>query len=290
MRERRRATSVKEYEELGRLMFAPVDGAPDAPEFLLRDDDIVIMPYSKSGTTWLQQIFHTLRTRGDMDFDDISRVVPWIEVNPSLGLDLNAEQRASPRGFKSHLSFDKIPKGGRYINAIRHPNDVAYSLFKFMEGWFIEPGTVTADEFVINHFLQSGTYYEHLLSWWPERSSENVLYLVYEHMNADLEGTIRKVANFVNIDLDEELLTIVMNNASFSFMQSHKDRFDDAMLRAKTEEIYLPAGSDSAKVREGKVNAHRLSPSVLEALDEKWRAVVQPILGFDAYEALTDCK
>ena len=54
----------------------------------LRESDVVITPYGKSGTTWTQQIVHTLRTRGDMDFDDISRVVPWIEVSAGLGIDL----------------------------------------------------------------------------------------------------------------------------------------------------------------------------------------------------------
>ena len=75
-----------------------------------------------------------------MDFDDISRVVPWIETSGSLGLDINAEQVANPRGFKSHLSFDRIPKGCKYINVIRDPLDAAYSSFKFMEGWYLEPG------------------------------------------------------------------------------------------------------------------------------------------------------
>ena len=110
--------------------------------------DVIITPYAKCGTTWTQQIFHTLRTRGDMDFDDISRVVPWIETAPMIGLDINAPQRGSPRGFKSHLGYDFIPKGTRYINVIRDPVDAAYSSFKFTEGWFLETGTVSADDFV----------------------------------------------------------------------------------------------------------------------------------------------
>lgn len=42
--------------------------------------DVIISPFGKYGTTWLQQVCHDLRTRGDMDFDDISRVVPWLET------------------------------------------------------------------------------------------------------------------------------------------------------------------------------------------------------------------
>ena len=54
-----------------------------------RATEVVISPFGKCGTTWLQQIVHTLRTRGDTDFDDISRVVPWIETSRTLGLDLD---------------------------------------------------------------------------------------------------------------------------------------------------------------------------------------------------------
>src|SRR5690348_4535759 len=78
-----------------------------------RPTDIIISPYAKCGTTWLQQTFHCLRTRGDMDFDDVSRVVPWIETARQLGLDLEVPQRGSPRGFKSHLPYDQVPKGAR---------------------------------------------------------------------------------------------------------------------------------------------------------------------------------
>jgi hypothetical protein len=49
-----------------------------------------------------------------MDFDDISRVCPRIEISTDLGIDLNAEQKANPRVFKSHLDAGRIPKRGRY--------------------------------------------------------------------------------------------------------------------------------------------------------------------------------
>ncbi len=103
---------------------------------------MIITPYGKCGTTWLQQVFHGLRTRGDMDFDDISRVVPWIETAHDLGLDLDAPQRGAPRGFKSHLSYDLVPKGARYIVSIRDPKDAFVSSFRFMEGWLFETGSV----------------------------------------------------------------------------------------------------------------------------------------------------
>ena len=70
---------------------ATPDGVGKGLAIILDPTDCVVAPFGKSGTTWLQQIAHSLRTRGDMDFDDISRVVPWIEMSTDLGLDLDLE-------------------------------------------------------------------------------------------------------------------------------------------------------------------------------------------------------
>ena len=140
---KKRAQSMRELSVIMSSSFDAEVTATSIQNFSPRSTDIVITPFGKCRTTWTQQIFHTLRTRGDMDFDDISRVVPWIETSGLLGLDINAEQVTSPRGFKSHLSFDRIPKGCKYINVIRNPLDAAFSSFKFMEGWYLEPGAVS---------------------------------------------------------------------------------------------------------------------------------------------------
>jgi hypothetical protein len=256
----------------------------------LRASDIVITPYGKSGTTWTQQIVHTLRTRGDMDFDDISRVVPWIEASPSLGLDLSAEQKASPRAFKSHLDADTVPKGGRYINVVRHPGDALLSMYKFMEGWLFEPGTIPLEAFATGDFLESRKYYVHLRSWWARRQDADVLFLAYEKMLLDPESTIRRIAAFCDIELDDELLAITLDHSSLTFMSRHKDRFDDAMIRQRSETVGgLPAGSDSSKVREGKSSSGAgLPASVQDALSRAWHEEITETLGYASYDALLE--
>ena len=284
---KKRAESLKELVRIMSNSFDHELSVRSIRQFAPRNTDIIITPFGKCGTTWTQQIFHTLRTKGDMDFDDISRVVPWIETSGSLGLNINAEQKANPRGFKSHLSYDAVPKGCKYINVIRNPLDAAYSSFKFMEGWYIEPGTISADEFVLQN-ARKGEYHRHFVSWWPHRNDETVLYLVYEHMKQDIASTIKRIAAFSEIELDQELLEIAKNHSSFSFMAEHKDRFDDAMLRRQSEENVLPEGSDSSKVRLGRVGEHHLSEDVISVLNDKWQEVVVPVTGFESYEDLID--
>ena len=255
----------------------------------LRYDDIVISPYAKCGTTWLQQIVHTLRTRGDMDFEDISSVVPWIEMSKLLNIDLDAEQVANPRAFKSHLEYAQIPKGGRYIVSIRDPKDALYSSYRFMEGWFIEPGTISLDDFARRDFMRSRAYWQHLKSWWEQRNESNVLFLVYEHMKQDLDSTIQRVAEFVDVPLDDELLDITLEHASLPFMLKYKDRFDDALLRDLSEEkCNLPPESDSAKVRKGEIGEYEFEANLAMELDEIWKEEITAELGFADYASLIE--
>ena len=283
---KKRAESMRELSQIMSSTFDAELMTRSIQDYSPRSTDIIITPFGKCGTTWTQQIFHTLRTRGDMDFDDISRVVPWIETSGSLGLDINAEQVANPRGFKSHLSFDRIPKGCKYINVIRDPLDAAYSSFKFMEGWYLEPGAVSPDDFV-SQSLKRGDYYHHFISWWPQRNNDNVLYLVYEDMKENLSSNIKKISEFAEIELEDDLLAITEKHSSFSFMTDFKDRFDDAMLRKQSEEKVLPSGSDSSKVRAGEVGAYDFKNETIAAFGDKWREVVTPVTGFDTYDALT---
>ena len=275
-----------------RERIALMEGIGTIPAFEPHPSDVVIAPFAKCGTTWLQQVVHGLRTRGDMDFDDISRVVPWIETSRDLGLDLEAPQRGHPRAFKSHLSWDLVPKGARYVVSIRDPKDVLVSLYRFMEGWFFEPGTVSIAEFSRGHFLSRGEgrdYWSHLRSWWEHRRDANVLLLCYEHMHLDLESTVRRVAAFAGIALDDELLRLVVRHSSLEFMLAHKDKFDDRLMREHSERVAaLPLGSDSAKVRRGEVGGHlrELPPEIASELDGVWREEIEAKLGFPDYASL----
>ncbi|MBV1882676.1 MAG: sulfotransferase domain-containing protein [Pseudomonadales bacterium] len=284
-----RATSLEEMQKRLDLMFRKEEIVKGFG-LQLKSSDIVITPFAKCGTTWLQQIVHTLRTGGDMDFDDISRVVPWIETSAGLGLDINAEQRSNPRAFKSHLPYQAIPKGGKYINSIRNPGDALCSFYNFMEGWFLEPGAVGLDEFARQRFIQSRDYWRHLKSWWQHKDDPNVLFLVYENMLRDPTKTISRIAEFIEVPLDDELLELTLKNSSIEFMLENVNRFDDAMIRKVSEKrCNLPSGSSTAKVHQGKSGAHKqvLSVDIINELDEVWQKEIFESLGYRNYETLS---
>ncbi len=283
-----RARSMAEWQEVRGRMMSPDDIPAAIKSYRPRPTDIVITPFGKCGTTWLQQTFHTLRTGGDMDFDDISRVAPWIEMAKVVGIDLEAPQRAEPRGFKSHLAYDAIPKGAKYVVSFRDPKDALVSNYRFMEGWFLEPGAIPIAQFA-EPWIGRGEYFKHLLSWWEQRDNPAVLIFSYEGMSADPARHIRRLAAFSGLPLSDELLALTLERTSLAYMLAHKDRFDDALMREVSERrCNLPPGSDSAKVRKGGVGGHKaeLPPEVAAAVDAKWAEAVAPKTGFSDYAAL----
>jgi hypothetical protein len=84
----------------------------------------------------------------------------------------------------------------------------------------------------------------------------------------------------------DELRAIALEHASLSYMQKHKDRFDDAMMRAGSEKELLPPGSDSSKVRVGQVRGFEWGNEIVSLYDALWRQHVAPVTGFDSYSAL----
>jgi Sulfotransferase domain len=160
------------------------------------------------------QICHQLRSAhqgGDMSFDEISRVIPWLELAADQGQDLNAPQYGDdqdcPRFFKSHAWERDCPKFPKVIVVIRRPEDVLVSFYEFFEDWFFEPGMIDMDSFAREFWLargvpatkmQNASYFVHLVSWYERRHDPNVLFVCFEDLLEDLEGQVRRIARFVS--------------------------------------------------------------------------------------------
>ncbi len=286
----KRPTSITEFSACSER-FTTQEGLKRGLTFKPRASDILISPYAKCGTTWVQQIVHSLRTRGSMDFDEITAVTPWLELSYDMGIDPEA-QSDFPRAYKSHLCWDQIPKGGRYICVVRDPKDALVSMYKFFEGWFFEPGSISISEFAREHYMQRQDpkgYWYHLASWWAVRERPDVLLLCYEDMKEDLSVTVHTIARFMGIELDAELEKILLKQASMEFMRAHSRQFDDHLIRQTRDSACgLPPGGGVGKVRSGRVGDHavELGPQVCDEMDMIWESDISACFGFASYAAL----
>ena len=285
----RRPNSINELRERLRY-FRSVESDRQADLISPRPSDVYIATYPKCGTTLLQQMVHTLRTRGDMNYEEITAVVPWFESAWDMGIEPGADPPAPPRAFKTHRIAAELPQNGRFIHMTRDPLAVADSFYRFFSGWAFETGSISLDEFATHMILEgtkAGRYWDHLLSWWPRRRDANVLLLAYEDFLDDPLQVIQQVADLVGIGLNPELSDITLRNTSLEFMRRHYRQFDDHLLRHYRDPILgLPSDGETFKVSLANTHRQQLSASVQNLFAQRWQETIGRQLGIPDYLGL----
>jgi hypothetical protein len=231
-------------------------------DFRPRMDDIFIVSYPRSGTTWMQMILYQLATDGSMGIGHISEVVPYFERMFIAGRD--PESLTAPRLFKSHLPLRGgvargallgIPKNrhARYIYIVRNPLDVAVSYYHFHRSHL---GYVHGFDKFLADFLDGkvliGSWFRHVAAWKQHPPQLNVLFMRYEDLADNLEGSIRRIASFCNIEIPAERMPVILERCSFNFMKERESQFDHL-----TETLSERGQRLHAFLREGQVGAGR---------------------------------
>jgi hypothetical protein len=217
-------------------------------DFVPRPDDVFIVTYPRSGTTWMQMILYQLTTEGSMEIPHISEYCPWFER--SLRSGRGFETRPSPRIFKSHLPYGRIPKGPcKYIYVARDGKDVAVSYYHLCRAYtgLEEP----FDEFFERYLrgkVESGSWFEHVKGWWRHRHDPNVLFLTYEELTQDLDGCIHRIADFCGFEVPSDRFPEIVERCRFRYMKEHETRFDPAM-----ETLWEQGVQVNSFIRKGKV-------------------------------------
>ena len=269
--------------------------------FQPRKTDIFVAGTPKTGTTWVQQIVHQLRTGGDMDFDEMFDLGPIVEFAHDLQIDLDAEQKAFPRCFKTHVWYPRCPKGARYIWIVREPCAVAYSFFNVSLGWFFQPGEVSVEEFLEVMWLSKAepltvkshaSYFHHLKSWWPHRNDPNVLLVFYEDLKECYESSVRSIAEFMDIT-DEGHIKIALERGTFEFMKQHSDQFCMKALEKHCDAHFglsEAGGMTSSVIRTGSTTEglKMLPAEVHSEMQKKWESIVTPVTGCTTYQELRE--
>jgi hypothetical protein len=198
-----------------------------------RPEDIFLVTYPKSGTTLMQMMLYQMTSDGEMDFPHIYSISPWFEMDLRRGATKEMETLPSPRFFKSHLVYEQLPPNARFIYVARDVQDVAVSAYHH---FILISGKNKHMEEFLNDFLQEkvslGSWFKHIESWWPRRNDPNVLFLHYEEVIADLAGTVREVARFCQIPLDEVDLPRIVERCGIEFMKQHAPKFDPRLHQA----------------------------------------------------------
>jgi hypothetical protein len=223
-----------------------------------RSDDVYVVSYPRSGTTWVQMILYQLTTDGEVTFGHVAEVIPYLER--AIDLQRDCDQLPSPRIFKSHFKYKEMKRWpGKYIYVVRDGEDVMVSYFHFYNTHLrgrCRP-LLAYDEFVerfLSGRLECGSWFRHVAEWIAAGDRPSILVVRYEELTKDLECVIKKIAAFCGFAIAPRDMPGILERCSFSFMKRHETKFDH-MTEVLWERNFLPGSfirqgsSGTGKVR-----------------------------------------
>ena len=212
-------------------------------EVPLRAGDIVISTPPKSGTTLMQGIVHSLLWPAGDAPGAFLALSPWVDLRVAPIGEI-AEQLAGQthrRFLKTHSPADCVPIDDEvsYIVVYRDGRDAIVSWSnhraKFLAAATddlnakasvdglppLDPHFDGADmDYLLDEWFREASSVPHLASWWPRRHKPNVCFVHYADLLADLDGEMRRVADFLGIDVPEALWSATVDRCRLDEMRA----------------------------------------------------------------------
>jgi aryl sulfotransferase len=241
----------------------------------LRQGDIVVSSWPKTGTTWVQMMCALLIFQTTDLPAPLSELSPWPDLS-TVRRDAVYAQLAAQRHrriIKTHLSLSDIPIDSRvtYIAVGRHPLDSALSLYhqnnntvgppegagQHLPGPARRPQqadweqAVREREWLLNwidlepsrkHYHYLAEMLRHLSAAWSRRDQANVVLLHYEDLSADLAGEMHRLADRLGIDVPAQTWARLVAAASFDNMRADPEKFLTSGLVLKDKAAFFRRG------------------------------------------------
>jgi len=278
-------------------------------EFSPRDGDIIVDTCYKSGTTWMLQVINELlwqgREKPTLEHNVLS---PWVDFrrNPPDTLQ-RIESMKSPRLVKTHLPLDGMPffPQCKYVYVGRSGLDVFMSMWNMYSNY---TGMTEAMNRIpgrqglelpkppedVHQFFKDWTskgwfdwecdgypfwgYSHHAATWWPFRNLPNIMFLHYDDLKADLPGTMRKIAEYLGIPVQEDVWGETVRHCTFEYMREHSDE----IFYQGVDDMY----TDGSRTLIYKGTNDRWKTALTPEEIQQWHCHIRAVLPADCVEWL----
>jgi hypothetical protein len=210
-------------------------------DFDYRKDDVWLISYPRSGTSWTYAVLCAVLYGGDIEAlrkaQGARMVLKFLPIE--VGSAASVTERIntwkalpSPRVIPTHLPYLLFPKTVlerhcKLVYVLRNPKDVAVSFYHFhrshsLLGFY----KGTWDEFFecfIAGRLIYGSWFDHTSGWLPHTQQKpgNMHVLHYEDMLRNLTTQIRRMSPFLHKELSPQAVSAIAAHCSFQGMRAN---------------------------------------------------------------------
>lgn len=209
-----------------------------------RDDDVFVVGFPKTGTTWLHFVLQRLMNHAsETPAQSATACRPSYSFLEFAGGE-KIEALPRPRAvIKTHLPFENVrfSEQARYIYVLRNPYDTCVSYYHQVRRGVPGCNDISFDDFFemfIDGCVHPNDYFDHLSSWFAQRSRPNFLCITYEDMKRDPHSGILKIAAFLGNELDKATSDNVALDAIVQTIspEAMKKAFAEAFLGKEKDE------------------------------------------------------
>lgn len=188
----------------------------------VRDDDVYLATFPKSGTHWVWEILVMLR-RGNAEYET--------KTKEAVFLDFQAAEEVhkvpSPRVLNCHYPCKLSPRGifekkNKIVHVMRNPKDVFVSYYFHHKSLSPGPQTESFKKFLpivlgnygLFHFYP---WYNYVKEWerFSQQNPDQILNLYFEDLKENPVREIKKINEFLETGRDDDLIQRIAQACDF---------------------------------------------------------------------------
>lgn len=213
----------------------------------IKKGDVVVVTFPKSGTNITSAIVRRILTTKHPDLRKLFKIMPLTMVALETGTT-GKYQILDYLNLKKHYFATHVPvelfniekareKGVKIIYVARNVKDQTISWFHYSKQLFFKKGqqypdlpNLSWDEFVETYMqgkhplqMKLGEWYpDHIEGWSRHFDDDNVLFMSFEEIIANLPSAVQKISNFMEEPLSSTEIQEIANYCSFNEMKKRQ--------------------------------------------------------------------
>ncbi|KAL8611071.1 hypothetical protein ACOMHN_064362 [Nucella lapillus] len=202
----------------------------------IRDDDVIMCSYPKTGCHWLWELTNHLRA-GTTDAEITYKEKYMIEKIPQDQLLKLPPQRILNTHVLLHQLPQKVQDGkAKIIFLYRNPKDVAVSFYNHHRKIHEYEYQGEFSDYLSGLFLKGkvdfGSYFDYIRDWEREMDSRPglpVFMVSYEELQTDTFNKTKELAEFMGSSADDNTIRGIVDRCSFDRIREQKGGFWTAL-------------------------------------------------------------